>query len=319
VPTVFRDFSAGQHVTLKVNIGGEIHYRTFSLSSIPNVDNNASITIKRIKGGKVTNYLFANLKVGDMIEVSAPSGQFYLNPEPANQKHYVMIAGGSGITPIYSMIGTILKFEQNSNITLLYANRTSESIIFNDKLNLWLQEFPNVFTIKHYLSEEEKPKDAIKGYITRIALEAIINKKNKENMEFYLCGPEIMTNKLIDDLVYLGIDISKIHRELFLINSQKQNITSEKAKVNAKIFGEDYEFETAAEHTILQSALMQNIPLPYSCQSGLCGMCKMKCTDGKVVMKNNQVLDELEVRQGYILTCQSLPQSNKIKLVHKNN
>ena len=123
-----------------------------------------------------------------------------------------------------------------------------------------------------------------------------------------------MTNKLIDDLVYLGIDISKIHRELFLINSQKQNITSEKAKVNAKIFGEDYEFETTAEHTILQSALMQNIPLPYSCQSGLCGMCKMKCTDGKVLMKNNQVLTDLEVKQGYILTCQSLPQSNKIKI-----
>ena len=314
VPTVFRDFSAGQHLTLKVNIRNEIHYRTFSLSSIPNVDNYASITIKRIKGGKVTNYLFENLKVGETIEVSSPSGQFYLNPEPANQKHYVMIAGGSGITPIYSMIGTILKFEPKSKITLLYANRTSDNIIFSNKLKLWAKEFPNLFTIKHYLSEEEKPKDAINGYVTRIALEELVNKKNIESIEFYLCGPEIMTNKLISDLIYLGIDTTKIHRELFLINIQKQNIASKKAKVNAKIFGVDYEFETTVEQTILQSALMQNIPLPYSCQSGLCGMCKMKCTDGKVLMKNNQVLTESEVKQGYILTCQSLPQSSKLKI-----
>jgi ring-1,2-phenylacetyl-CoA epoxidase subunit PaaE len=212
------------------------------------------------------------------------------------------------------MIGTILKFEPKSKITLLYANRTSDSIIFSNKLKLWAKEFPNVFTIKHYLSEEEKPKDAINGYVTRIALEELVNKKNIESIEFYLCGPEIMTNKLIRDLIYLGIDTTKIHRELFLINILKQNLASEKAKVNAKIFGVDYEFETAEEQTILQSALMQNIPLPYSCQSGLCGMCKMKCTDGKVLMKNNQVLNESEVKQGYILTCQSLPQSSKLKI-----
>ena len=111
VPTFFRDFSAGQHLTIKVTINGETLYRTFSISSIPNTDNSLTLTIKKIKGGKVTNYLAEHLEVGDSLEVTAPSGQFYLNPEPANQKHYVMIAGGSGITPIYSMIGTILKFE----------------------------------------------------------------------------------------------------------------------------------------------------------------------------------------------------------------
>ena len=156
VPTIFRDFWAGQHLTIKVNIKGETLYRTFSISSIPNKDNFLTLTIKKIKGGKVTNYLAENLKVGDTLEVTAPSGQFYLNAEPANQKHYVMIAGGSGITPIYSMIGTVLKFEPKSKITLLYANRNSTSIIFKEKIEQWKNEFSTQLEVKYFLSEEEK-------------------------------------------------------------------------------------------------------------------------------------------------------------------
>jgi ring-1,2-phenylacetyl-CoA epoxidase subunit PaaE len=314
VPMVFRDFSAGQHLTIKVNIKGEILYRTFSISSIPNTDNFLTLTIKKIRGGKVTNYLAENLKVGDGVEVTAPSGQFYLNPDPANQKHYVMIAGGSGITPIYSMIGTILKFEPKSNITLLYANRTSTSIIFIERLEQWIKQFPNQLQVKHFLSEEENPNDAITGYITRISLEELVNQYDKNKFDFYLCGPEIMTNKLIDDLAYLGIVKEKIHRELFLINSKNQENVSQKAQVSAIVFGITYQFETQEGKTILQSGLDQDIPLPFSCQSGLCGMCKMKCTVGKVTMQNNQVLSEQDLKTGYILTCQALPQTEKIAI-----
>ncbi len=314
VPSVFRDFSAGQHLTIKVTIKGETLYRTFSISSIPNSYNFLTLTIKKIKGGKATNYLAENLKVGDTLEVTAPSGQFYLNPEPANQKHYVMIAGGSGITPIYSMIGTILKFEPKSKITLLYANRTSRSIIFKEKLEQWTKEFPAQIEVKHFLSEEENPQNAIKGYITRISLEEMVNAYGKNTLEFYLCGPEIMTNKLIEDLQYLGISKEKIHRELFLITTQTQASTSQKAQVSAKVFGKTYQFETEEGKTILQSGLEQNIPLPFSCQSGLCGMCKMKCTEGRVTMQNNQVLSVPDIKAGYILTCQALSQTEKISI-----
>jgi ferredoxin-NADP reductase/sterol desaturase/sphingolipid hydroxylase (fatty acid hydroxylase superfamily) len=312
VPTVFRDFLAGQHLTIKVNTKGETLYRTFSISSIPNKDNFLTLTIKKIKAGKVTNYLAENLKVGDSLEITAPSGQFYLNAEPANQKHYVMIAGGSGITPIYSMIGTILKFEPKSKITLLYANRTSNSIIFKEKFERWAKEFPTQIEVKHFLSEEQNPQNAIKGYITRFSLEELVNHYDKNKLDFYLCGPEIMTNKLMEDLQYLGISIEKIHRELFLITAQNQPNTSQKSQVFAKVFGKSYQFETQEGKTILQSGLGQKIPLPFSCQSGLCGMCKMKCTEGKVTMQNNQVLSEAEIKAGYILTCQSLPQTEKI-------
>jgi ring-1,2-phenylacetyl-CoA epoxidase subunit PaaE len=314
VPSIFSDFSAGQHLTIKVNIKGETLYRTFSISSIPNSDNFLTLTIKKIKGGKVTNYLAENLKVGDFLEVTAPSGQFYLNPEPANQKHYVMIAGGSGITPIYSMIGTILKFEPKSKITLLYANRTSRSIIFKEKFEQWTKEYPAQIEVKHFLSEDENPQNAIKGFITRISIEEILNKYGKNIIDFYLCGPEIMTNKLIEDLQYLGISKEKIHRELFLITTQTQASTSQKAQVSAKVFGKTYQFETEEGKTILQSGLEQNIPLPFSCQSGLCGMCKMKCTEGKVTMQNNQVLSGPDIKAGYILTCQALSQTEKISI-----
>jgi ring-1,2-phenylacetyl-CoA epoxidase subunit PaaE len=297
-----------------VNIKEETLYRTFSISSIPNTDNYLTLTIKKIKGGKVTNYLAKNLKVGDNLEVTAPSGQFSINPEPAHQKHYVMIAGGSGITPIYSMIGAILKLEPKSRITLLYANRTSTSIIFKEKLEEWTKEFPAQLDVKHFLSEEEDPENAIKGFITRISLEEMVNQYGNSKLDYYLCGPEIMTNNLMLDLVYLGITKDKIHRELFLITTQTQEGASQKAHVSAKVFGQTYEFETDEGKTILQSGLKQNVPLPFSCQSGLCGMCKMKCTEGKVMMKSNQVLTENELKEGYILTCQSLPQTKAITI-----
>jgi ferredoxin-NADP reductase/sterol desaturase/sphingolipid hydroxylase (fatty acid hydroxylase superfamily) len=314
VPAIFRNFLAGQHLTIKVNIKEETLYRTFSISSIPNTDNYLTLTIKKIKGGKVTNYLAKNLKVGDNLEVTAPSGQFSINPEPAHQKHYVMIAGGSGITPIYSMIGAILKLEPKSRITLLYANRTSTSIIFKEKLEEWTKEFPAQLDVKHFLSEEEDPENAIKGFITRISLEEMVNQYGNSKLDYYLCGPEIMTNNLMLDLVYLGITKDKIHRELFLITTQTQEGASQKAHVSAKVFGQTYEFETDEGKTILQSGLKQNVPLPFSCQSGLCGMCKMKCTEGKVMMKSNQVLTENELKEGYILTCQSLPQTKAISI-----
>jgi ring-1,2-phenylacetyl-CoA epoxidase subunit PaaE len=124
----------------------------------------------------------------------------------------------------------------------------------------------------------------------------------------------MMTNKLIEDLQYLGISKEKIHRELFLITTQNHTNNSQKAQVSAKVFGKTYQFETEEGKTILQSGLNQNVPLPFSCQSGLCGMCKMKCTEGKVRMKSNQVLTENELKEGYVLTCQSLPQSGIIKI-----
>jgi ring-1,2-phenylacetyl-CoA epoxidase subunit PaaE len=143
-----------------------------------------------------------------------------------------------------------------------------------------------------------------------------VNQYDKKKLDFYLCGPEMMTNQLIEDLTYLGIAKDKIHRELFLITAQTKDNASLKAQVSAKVFDKEYQFETQEGKTILQSALHQNIPLSFSCQSGLCGMCKMKCTEGRVLMTSNLVLTEKDIKKGYILTCQSLPQTKSITITN---
>ncbi len=314
VPSVFIDFSAGQHITIKVHIEGQILFRTFSISSVPNTGNSLTITLKRIRNGIVTNYLAENLKVGDFLEVSPPSGQFCLTPEPSNRKHYVMIAGGSGITPIFSMIGTLLKFEPQSKISLLYANKTSDSTIFKDELHFLEKEYPAQLEVKHFLSREVEYLKAAQGHITRSAVEEFINRLGKVPIEFYLCGPELMTNSIIKYLGYLGIPQDKIHAELFLINSSNLKDAGQNARVSARILDQDFQFEVQEGSTILKSGISSNVPLPYSCQSGLCGMCRMKCSEGKVLMLNNQVLTEEEIKQGYFLTCQAVPQTPNVSI-----
>ncbi|NBX64563.1 MAG: hypothetical protein EBT66_06370 [Bacteroidetes bacterium] len=314
-PSLFTNFLAGQHITLRINIENEELFRTFSLSSIPNQDPFASLTIKRIKGGKVTNYLGKQVSAGMIVQANAPSGQFYVVPEPANKKHYVMIAGGSGITPIYSMIGSILTVEPKSNVTLLYANKTWNTILLKDKLDGLLNMFPNQFTIQHFLSEEVQLNGATEGRISKKAIEVVLSKSRLPNREYYICGPQEMTVNLTEMLLDLGVSNNLINSELFTLSKQGSSQKSEgKATVTATIFNKKYVFDTIEGSTILQSGLAQQIPLPYSCQSGLCGTCKMKCTRGKVDMRSNHALSEHEISQGYVLTCQSFSSSDQIDL-----
>ncbi len=309
VPWVFRGFTAGQHITLKTVIEGKQYYRTFSLSSIPNVDDYASITIKKIPSGKVTNFLAENLRKGDELEVSPPSGKFILSPEPANEKHYVMIAGGSGITPVYSMIGTVLHFEPKSKITLLYANKNSSKVIFGSDIENLMNKYPNKITVRHFFSENSRER------IDKNTLQNII--KNTANFPvFYLCGPQSMTEEIETILHSSGIPSESIFKELFSAVSNPDSVSdsSLSALIHANVFGKKYSFKCENGKTVLQSALEKDIPLPYSCQSGFCGTCRLKCTKGNLKMQNNEVLTEEELKEGYVLTCQAVPLTEDIEL-----
>lgn len=309
LPDAFRNYLAGQHVTLRVLINGKDHYRTFSISSVPGSGDHLSLTIKRIPGGLVTNFLADNLKPGDTLEVSLPAGQFFLKPDAQRSRHYVMIAGGSGITPIHSMIGTILQQERASRITLLYANRHHDTVIFKNVLTQWEQAYPNRFQVHHFFDNPQR-----RVSINRTILEAIINQHEVATLEFFLCGPEGMTTTLVNDLRYLGIGSSRIHRELFVMTHSNQPTNTQKARINIQLGKAQYSCDTAEGQTILEAALEQQIPMPFSCRSGLCGMCKMKCTDGKVTLRANQALTNEEVAAGYILACQALSQSASISI-----
>lgn len=316
VPVAFRNFSAGQHITLRVVLDGTTHYRTFSISSTPNTSDAMSLTIKRIPGGLVTNYLADRLSVGDQIDLCAPAGTFCIDPDPARKQHYVFIAGGSGITPIYSMICILLSSEPKSRLTLLYANRTSASTIFKDALENLARKHADRFIIKNFLSEEAAPAQGTQGFITRVSLEEVLNQDPRQSPSFYLCGPAGMTDKLISDLSYLGVDASRIHREVFAMQAPKADeaATSTGAQVHAIVYGAEHRFETVPGKTILQSALVQEVMLPFSCQGGVCGTCRMKCTNGEVRMAHHPALNMEDVRAGYILTCQAYAVSEEITI-----
>lgn len=310
VPGVFREFSAGQHITLKAVIEGKSYYRTFSLSSIPNAGRSASVTIKKIPGGKVTNYLAENLKAGDELEVSAPSGTFALTPEPANQKHYVMLAGGSGITPLHSMIGAILLFEPKSRITLLYSNRNSSSVILVKSIDNLVIKYPNQISVHYFFTENSGER------IGKDAILRIFGQTDLNTLFFYLCGPQTMIQDMEQILTALGITDERIFKEYFTVSGGNDS-SSEKsasASVQADIYGKKYSFKCGTGKTLLQSAVDNDIPLPYSCQRGLCGTCRMKCTKGNVSLKNNQSLSEQQIKEGFILTCQAIPVSDEIEL-----
>lgn len=374
-PLCFKTFLPGQHTTLKVVIDGQEYFRTFSLSSVPGQSDEVKLTIKRVPGGKVTNYLYDHLKQDDLLELTAPSGRFTVQIDPASSKHYVMIAGGSGITPIYSMIATILYAEHKSRITLFYANRTRSSIIFATMLEELRRTFPHRFAIRYFISDEliddlnsreyspeqsvalhsmghqyrtnadgmlvggngsqdsfgstqyqyrntqtqpESP-EYVQGYITQKPLEEIIQRESRqENLRFYCCGPSVMIEEIVHRLQYLGITSAHIHREIFTISSPTTTApvhSTPTATVLATIDGKEYRFVTAHAEPILTAALSGGIPMRHSCQSGLCGMCAMKCTRGHVIMKNNQVLSENDIKAGHVLTCQSLAQTNEVHLV----
>lgn len=316
VPYIFRDFLPGQHLTVRVNIDGQSYYRTFSISSIPSTGSSLTLTIKKIKGGKVTNYLAEKLKVGESLEVSPPSGHFYVNPEPSHQKNYLMIAGGSGITPIFSMIGGILKVEPKSRIKLLYANRNSKSIIFKEKIENWLIQYPNQIEVVFFLTEEANIENSVKGRLAKESIGEFLPKSRDESFEIYLCGPEMMTQSLEKAFIDFGVAKDKIHKELFVISQPKNSAESSvSAKITAKVLGKVYQFDVENNKTILQTALEKNFPLPHACQSGLCGTCIMKCTEGKVEMKNSEALSNREKEKGYILTCQAIPLTEIVKIV----
>lgn len=313
-PQVFQDFLPGQHVTLRVRIEDRVYLRTFSLSSTPNSGEPLRLTFKRIPGGVVTNYLADNLQPGQHLELSAPSGNFVVRPEPANRNHYVMIAAGSGITPILSMMGAVLAVEPHSKVTLFYANRRPATVLFQETLGVWSRLYRERLRIEHYFSEEPQPAFGRAGLLNRAVLEAFLATQALESLSFYLCGPELLINQLAADLRYLGVKKSAIHQELFVVGSGQLNGVGVGAQVKATLPSGTFNFTVASGQTILAAAQAQGLPLPFSCQSGLCGTCKLRCTKGKAHLQNNQALTTQEVAAGYILTCQALAETESLEL-----
>ncbi len=308
-------YKPGQFMTLHVPIAGDIHKRAYSFSSSPYTDKDLEVTIKRVENGLVSNYIHDALNIGDKLEIDKPTGSFFVVPKRKEKKQYIFLAGGSGVTPVYSIIKSILEKESDSKILLIYANQDVESIIFKEQLSQLVQQHLGHLFIE-YLISRECPELAQyhKGLITDDLVESLFNKHNIsfKDQQFMICGPFGYMEAVKSILSVNGVSSQNIKVELFKSPSvviDDKNLTSD---VEIQLNGDAHQLKVSGNKSILQAAMANNIALPYSCRSGMCSTCKASCISGEIKMTEGHFLDQSEVDKGQILTCVSYPVSENV-------
>jgi len=319
------EFKQGQSLTMRAFINGEEVRRTYSICASP-LENEWRVAVKKQEGGLFSTFANEQLKKGDLLDVMPPVGKFYTNLDPTQKKNYVAFAAGSGITPVISLIKTTLFTEPRSHFTLVYGNRTKNSIIFKEELEGLKDKFMDRFRIIHVLSRERTEALINSGRIRNdklLELAKIIPYDLVD--EFFICGPEEMIFSVKEFLEGKGIDRNKIHFELFTIPGEKKSSidrvplakkdSGPKSNVSVKLDGITFDFELGFnDEPILDAALKQGADLPFACKGGVCCTCKALLLEGEVDMDVHWGLEEEEVEKGYILTCQSHPKTATVKV-----
>lgn len=315
-------YQPGQYVNVRAFIHGKEERRSFSLCSSP-MNNEWRIAIKKVPGGIFSAYAMDQLKAGDTIDLMPPMGKFTIPLDPSHYNNYVAIAAGSGITPVISIIKSVLAIEQNSSISLVYGNRNRQSIIFLEELEAMKNKYMDRFNLIHILSREITDATINTGRIDAQKCDLLFGRSIELNADaFLICGPSDMIFCIRDYLVSRGIDEKKIHFELFTTPGIEHAIIKQKplvklnelqSNVLIKIDGGSINFQLNFDgETVLDAALQQGANVPYSCKSGVCTTCRAKLIEGSVEMEVNYGLEPEEVEKGFILTCQSHPTSGKV-------
>jgi len=316
-------FIPGQYLTLETEIGDEAVRRSYSLCSSP-FDGELRVAIKQVEGGKFSTWANTELQVGSSMRVMTPDGNF-IAPIQAEAKHnYVGFAAGSGITPIFSILKSVLEQEAESTFTLFYGNKTAQSVIFKEQIEALKNQYMDRFEVHYVLSREDQGTDYLKGRInaekcTTFA-ERLFDIKTVD--AYFLCGPEEMITGVSEALQGLGVDKSKVHFELFTSPAQSlagKTVVSTKgtkqldAEVTVVLDGEETHFGLNSKgNSILDAALDAGADVPYACKGAVCCTCRAKVIEGDVEMDMNYALQDDEVEDGYVLTCQAHPRSEKV-------
>lgn len=310
-------FKAGQHLTLRATIDGEEVRRNYSLCTAP-ADADWMVTVKRIGSGLFSNWVGDRLKAGDTVEVMVPHGSFTTEFNPENERHLVAIAGGSGITPVMSLIKTLLREEPHSRFTLLYGNRDSSSVIFLEALANLKDKHLGRLEIYHFLDQEEQDIDLFNGMLNRERLEEAIPALVRDAAEvdgWFICGPGPMMDAAEGALLDRNVPKERIRIERFTADRPPEALSREMAQLQTKaagvtvsvtLDGRTRKVPFAADN-ILDSARAAGLPAPFACKAGVCATCRAKVTKGKVEMAARYGLTDEEVADGYVLTCQSVP------------
>lgn len=319
------EFRQGQHLTLKKDINGEDTRRSYSLFSSP-VDKEWKVAVKQIPGGTFSTYVNESLRPGDTLEIMEPSGMFGVDVQPDKAKNYLFFAAGSGITPILSMIRTHLALEPNATCKLFYVNKTAKSIIFKEELEQLRNRYFGRLEIYYFLTRERRDIELLNGRFDEAKMDVLTNTfiDIPDTSEVFLCGPEEMVRFVSSYLEKAGLPKELIHFELFVtgLSEEDRQRAQRLAKQNVEGVdltivdgGKEFNFTMMKDFdNILDAALSAGADLPFACKGGVCSTCKCKILEGEVEMKINYALEAHEVAQNFVLSCQAVPLTQKVKV-----
>ncbi len=310
-------FIPGQYITIKTEVKGEEIRRAYSICS-SSKSGELKVAVKEIKDGTFSVIANNQLQVGDVLEVHPPEGQFILNTNANVANTYAAFAAGSGITPIMSMIKSILEEESNSRFVLVYGNKTLDETIFRSELLELQTAYPDRLFIEFVYSRSQEDQ-AHFGRIEKPTVNYVLKNKFKDTKfsAFYLCGPEAMIKTVSSILEENGIDKNQIYFELFTSSTEETEIDANlegKTSVTIIVDDEEFYFVMDQKKTLLDAALGEDIDAPYSCQGGVCSSCICKISEGEAVMEKNSILTDSEIAEGLVLACQAHPTSGSIKV-----
>jgi ring-1,2-phenylacetyl-CoA epoxidase subunit PaaE len=317
-------FAPGQYLTLRATLDGEDIRRSYSICSSPD-DGELRVGIKKVQGGAFSTFANETLRVGDILEVMPPQGRF--TPKLASgARHVLGIAAGSGITPVLSIIRSILSREPASQVTLIYGNQTSQSVMFAEEIEDLKNRHLGRFAIAHVLSREVQDVTVLTGRITAEKLEAlaqgIVNLATVD--EAFLCGPEGMVREAKAALLKLGMAPGQIMAELFTTSALRKHYVAPLpardhvetvSRITVTLDGKRHAFDLLkGDESLIEAAERNGIELPYSCKGGMCCTCRCKVESGAAEMAFNYSLEDWEMNAGFILSCQARPTTPALAL-----
>ena len=322
-------YTAGQYLTFEAEINGEKVRRSYSLCTYGPADAHPAVTIKKVDNGRMSTYMNTAVKEGDVLQVMAPMGKFTVIPDAAKSTHYVLFAGGSGITPMMGISKAVLMHEAGSKVTLVYANRNADSVIFKQALADMEKQHSGRFKVIHSYDQAALTWFGMKGHLTEDKVVNVLQSKiggSYADYQYYICGPGPMMDVVKKGLSKAAVAASHVFTEYFSAptsSEPKEEAAAEAsafngtAKITVHVYGKSQQIECDDKTTVLKACMKNGIDPPYSCTVGVCTTCRAKVTKGELHMLEREGLTDDEIAKGYVLTCQAVPRSSEIELSYE--